>query len=101
VMRLSVVDRATVRQRKTQRPIRFELTEQTRQPVDDYLKVARKISGDFFFIGRQAGQSMTLCQYGPLASYWFVSIGLGPHSYRTHSLRRTKATPICRRDGNL
>src|SRR6201984_3214432 len=30
--------RATVRQRKTGRPVRFELTEKTRQAVDDYLK---------------------------------------------------------------
>src|SRR5215216_1965470 len=28
------VDRATVRQKKTGRPVRFELTEQTRQAVD-------------------------------------------------------------------
>ncbi|MGA9202433.1 MAG: integrase, partial [Pseudolabrys sp.] len=33
------VDRATVRQRKTGRPVRFELTEQTRQAIDDYLRV--------------------------------------------------------------
>jgi len=31
------VQRATVRQRKTGRPVRFELTEQTRQAVDEYL----------------------------------------------------------------
>ncbi len=31
-------DRATVRQKKTGRPVRFELSEQTRQAVDDYLK---------------------------------------------------------------
>lgn len=30
------LDRATVRQKKTGRPVRFELTEQTRQAVDDY-----------------------------------------------------------------
>ena len=30
------IDRATVRQRKTGRPVRFELTEQTRQAIDDY-----------------------------------------------------------------
>jgi integrase len=29
------VDRATIRQRKTSRPVRFEITEQTRQAVDD------------------------------------------------------------------
>jgi integrase len=31
------VDRASVRQRKTGRPVRFEITEQTRQAIDDYL----------------------------------------------------------------
>jgi integrase len=35
-------DRATVRQKKTGRPVRFELSEQTRQAVDDYLKAANK-----------------------------------------------------------
>jgi integrase len=40
------VDRATVRQRKTGRPVKFELTEQTRQAVDDYLRDASKKSGE-------------------------------------------------------
>ena len=35
-------DRATVRQKKTGRPVRFELSEQTRQSVDGYLKTARQ-----------------------------------------------------------
>jgi len=35
------VDRATIRQQKTGRPVRFELTEQTREAVDDYLKSVR------------------------------------------------------------
>jgi integrase len=34
-------DRATVRQKKTGRPVRFELSEQTRQAVDDYLRTAK------------------------------------------------------------
>jgi len=45
------VDRATVRQKKTGRPVRFELTEQTRQAVDDYMKAAGKRPGDFLFTG--------------------------------------------------
>jgi integrase len=36
------VDRATVRQKKTGRPVKFELTDQTRQAVDDYLKAGTK-----------------------------------------------------------
>ncbi len=43
----AAVDRATVRQRKTGRPVRFELSEQTRQAVDDYIKAAGKKPGEF------------------------------------------------------
>ena len=43
------IARATVRQRKTGRPVRFELTEQTRQAVDDYLKAIGKVPGEFLF----------------------------------------------------
>jgi hypothetical protein len=37
------VERATVRQKKTGQPVRFEVTEQTRQAVDDYLLVSRQL----------------------------------------------------------
>ena len=36
------IERATVRQRKTGRPVKFELTEQTRQAVDVYMKKRRR-----------------------------------------------------------
>lgn len=39
------VDRAIVRQKKTGRPVKFELTDQTRQAVDDFLKAAGKKPG--------------------------------------------------------
>jgi integrase len=95
------VDRATVRQRKTGRPVRFELTEHTRQAVDDFLKAFRKKPGDFLFTGAKSRRNITARQYGRLVSDWFVGIGLDPHLYGTHSLRRTKATMIYRRTGNL
>src|SRR5882757_7064380 len=41
------IDRATVRQKKTGRPVRFELTEQTRQAVDVYIKAAGKNRPNF------------------------------------------------------
>jgi len=95
-------DRATVRQEKTGRPVRFELSDQTRQAVDEYLKVANKRPGDFLFTGRGgAGRGMTTRQYARLVSYWVGSVGLDPRLFGTHSLRRTKATLIYRRTGNL
>ena len=95
------VDRATVRQRKTGRPVRFELTEHTRQAIDNYLKVSRKKPGEFLFTGPKSGRGMTLRQYGRLVSDWLIGIGLDPHLYDTHLLRRTKATLIYRRTGHL
>src|SRR3989454_1587778 len=96
------VDRATVRQKKTGRPVRFELTEQTRQAVDDYIKVAGKKPGEALFVGRRGqGRCMSTRQYARLVSEWIGSIGLDPNLFGTHSLRRTKATLIYRRTGNL
>ena len=37
------IERATVRQRKTGRPVRFEINEQTRQAIDEYLEGRSKI----------------------------------------------------------
>ena len=96
------LDRATVRQKKTGQPVRFEMTEQTRQSVDDYIRAAGKKPGEFLFIGRHGpGQCMTTRQYARLVSGWVGSIGLDPRVFGTHSLRRTKATLIYRRTGNL
>ena len=48
------IDRAAVRQKKTGRPVKFELTEQTRQAVDDYLAAAGKKPSEFLFTNRRA-----------------------------------------------
>ena len=96
------IDRATVRQRKTGRPVKFELTDQTREAVDDYLRAAGKKPGEFLFTGSgRSGQGMTTRQYARLVSRWVASIGLDAKLFGTHSLRRTKATLIYRRTGNL
>jgi integrase len=95
------IERASVRQRKTGRPVRFELTEQTRLAIDEYLTTSRKKPGEYLFSGRRAEQGMTTRKYARLLADWLVGIGLDPHVYGTHSLRRTKATLIYRRTGNL
>jgi integrase len=63
------VDRATVRQKKTGQPVRFELTEQTRQAIDDYIKTAGKKPGESLFVGRRGlGRCMSTRQYARLVS---------------------------------
>ena len=95
------VDRASVRRKKTGQPVRFELTEQTRQAVDDYLRTAGKNSGEFLFTSRRGDRCLTTRQYARLVTEWIAGIGLDPHLFGTHSLRRTKASLIYRRTGNL
>ena len=96
------VDRATVRQKKTGRPVRFELTEQTRQAVNDYIKAAGKKPGEYLFSGRRGhNRCMTTRQYPRLVSSWVATTGIDPHFFGTHALRRTKAALIYRRIGNL
>ncbi len=96
------VDRATVRQRKTGRPVKFEITEQTRQAVDDYLEATGKRPGDFLFSSRRGmGACLSIRQYARLLSEWIAGIGLDPTLFGTHSIRRTKATLIYKRTGNL
>src|SRR3984893_7031857 len=58
--------------------------------------------GEFLFSGRgDHHRCMTTRQYARLVSSWVATIGLDPHFFGTHSLRRTKATLTYRRTGNL
>jgi integrase len=96
------IDRATVRQKKTGQPVKFELTEQTRQAVDDYLRVSGGKSGEFLFASRSGPhRCFSARQYARLVAMWIGSIGLDPMLFGTHSLRRTKASMIYRRTSNL
>lgn len=96
------LDRATVRQKKTGHPVRFELTEQTRQAIDVYLRETARQPGQFLFAGRaEPSRGLTTRQYARLVGECLASIGLDPLKFGTHSLRRTKATLIYRRTGNL
>ncbi len=46
------LERATCRQKKTGRLVRFELTEQTRQAIDNYLRMTCRKPGEFLFASR-------------------------------------------------
>lgn len=96
------MDRATIRQKKTGRPVRFELTDQTRQAIDQYLRLTTRTTGQFLFSGRgNSDRRLTTRHYARLVQDWVASIGLDPAKFGTHSLRRTKAVLIYRRTGNL
>jgi integrase len=82
--------------------VKFELTEQTREAVDAYMAQSGRRPGDFLFASRGNGsRCISTRQYARLLAGWMASVGLDPRLFGTHSLRRTKATLIYRRTGNL
>ena len=90
-----------IRQWKTGRPVKFEITEQTRQAVDNHLAATRSAPADYLFRGQRCDRHLTTRQYARLLAEWLSMIGLDPLLFDTHSLRRTKATLIYRKTGNL
>ena len=97
-----VAARAIVMQKKTQRPVQFEITEQTRDAVADWITAARLKPEQFLFPSRvSASPHLSTRQYSRMVGGWAESIGLDPAAYGTHSMRRTKPTLIYRRTRNL
>lgn len=97
-----VAPRAMGLQRKTQRQVQFELTEQTRDSIGSWVAKAQLRPEQCLFPSR-SGESPHLStrQYGRIVNRWVASIGLDPIAYGTHTMRRTKATLIYRRTKNL
>ncbi len=94
--------RAMIIQKKTGRPVRFEITAPTREAVNAWIRQAGLTDGDWLFPSRiRACPHITTRQYQRLVKEWVASIGLDPSRYGSHSLRRTKATQIYKRTGNL
>ncbi len=82
--------------------MRFELTDQTRLAIDEYLRLTERKTNQVLFAGSGNGErGLTTRQYARLVQEWVASIGLDPKKFGTHSLRRTKAVLIYRRTGNL
>ena len=96
------VARALVVQHKTQQPVRFEITEQTRDAVEAWVDHASLAKDSHLFTSRVPGSPhLSTRQYGRIVKRWAAMIGRNPREYGTHSLRRTKATLVCRRTKNL
>jgi integrase len=89
-------------QQKTGRPVQFELTEQTREAVQAWMTQRGLHDGGYLFPSRvHTCQHLSTRQYARIVNQWAASIGLDPHKYGTHSLRRTKAALIYKKTGNL
>jgi integrase len=94
--------RAVVIQQKTGRPVQFEITEQARRSLENWLDVRRGAPDGWLFPSRMVdGAHLSTRQYIRLLKSWIALIGLEPAEYGTHSLRRTKVSILYRKTGNL
>jgi len=97
-----VRDRATVIQRKTGRPVQFEITEQTRAAIRDWVANSVPGNGQCLFPSRFHDQPhISTRQYARIVHRWVERAGLDSSAYGTHSMRRTKAAQIYKKTGNL
>ncbi len=97
-----VKTRGIIVQKKTGRPVQFEITEQTRTAVAALMRRSDLHASDYLFQSRLASSPhLSTRQYARVVQAWVRSIGLNPATYGTHSLRRTKAALIYRKTGNL
>jgi integrase len=97
-----VRDRTTVIQKKTGRPVQFEITEQTRASLREWLVSIGGRNGSCLFPSRLRRQPhLSTRQYARIVHGWVASAGLDSSAYGTHSLRRTKVAQIYKRTGNL
>lgn len=91
-----VRDRGIVIQKKTGRPVQFEITEVTRQSVERLL-VTQPTAGYLFRSRARGRPHISARQYARIVHEWIGNIGLDDRSFGTHSLRRTKVAQLYRK----
>ena len=97
-----IAQRAIVMQQKTGRPVQFEITEQTRKSVAEWLELAKLKSDSYLFPSRiHDSPHLSTRQYARIVNALVIEIGLDPSGYGTHTMRRTKASLIYRRTKKL
>ena len=95
-------ERASVMQRKTGRPVQFEISTDARGGLLAWLERRGGSVEEYAFPSRiDQTRHLSTRQYARLVDEWVEAIGLRVSEYGTHSLRRTKASIIYKATGNI
>ena len=98
----TLLSRASILQQKTHQAVQFEITEHTRQSLEDWIRLSGVKHEDYLFKSRlRASEHLSTRQYARIVESWVSEIGLDPTAYGTHSLRRTKASLIYKKTKNI
>ena len=98
----AVRERAMIVQKKTARPVQFEITKLTAGSVLSQIKKASLDPTDSLFPSRHNNsEHLSTRQYHRIVDKWVTDAGLEASDYGTHTLRRTKVAQLYRNTGNL
>ncbi len=83
--------------------VRCELSKITIRVLERWINQSAKKPNDYLFTGRHGGGLTPLSarQFSRLVKTWTEGIGLDPRSFGTESLRRTCASHILRKTGDI
>ena len=77
--------RAIILQQKTQQPVQYEITEQTRNTISEWIKHANLNNHDYLFPSRiKQSPHISTRQYARIVDSWVSDIGLDPSVYGTY-----------------
>ncbi len=97
-----IKERASNLQSKTQKLVRLETSEGTRVSIEKWMEDELMVGSEYLWPGRFHDRlHISTRQYARIVRDWVTSIGLEASAYGTHSMRRTIATQIYKRTGNL
>jgi integrase len=97
-----IKERASVLQSTTQKPVRFEISEGTRDTIAKWMEHPLMVGSEYLWPGCfHERLHISTHQYARNVQDCVSSIGLEMTAYGTHSMRRTKVTQIYKKTGNL
>jgi site-specific recombinase XerC len=97
-----IQSRAIVVQKKTQQPVQFEITANTRKSISELIATHNLSPNNYLFKSRaKPSDHISTRQYGRIVDNWVDSIGLDKTQYGTHTMRRTKPSLIYKKTKNL
>lgn len=96
-----IKERAPVLQSKTQKPVRFEISEGTRASFAKWMDDPLMVRAEYLWRARfQQRLHISTRQYARIIRGWVKSIDLELTAYGTHTMRRTKVTQIYKKTEN-
>ena len=90
-----IKERAPFLQRKTEKSVRFKISEGTRASVEKWMGDEIGIGSEYRCPGRfHERPHISARQNAPVVRDWVASIGLEASAFGTHSMRRTQKIQI-------